>query len=389
MNLKNLKHYNEFFICAYCSFCVNYKSSAACPTFYSSHHEISTGKGKMITARNLAQGLLTPKEGLEALVEGLFACTFCGACEEVCIVDIPLTEVYTELKGIVQEYLPKGTKKVFKSLDETRNIYGMDQDDRNFWNIEVEEIYEEWENSKTDVGYFIGCVSSYYSTAARTPSAILELTKKANKIVSIFSPKEYCCGNPYILGGNLDKAKELANHNLSTIESLGIKTLITSCAGCHRVIKYEYPKLLDKELPFKVITHMEFIYELVKDGSLKFQKNDPVKVTFKDPCELGRHCGVYDIARDLINSIPGVINKELRNTRENALCCGAGGLVKINHPKMAENIANLLIDQMEEKGIELCLNACPSCLFNIDQQLKKQKSQIKAIDISELVLERV
>lgn len=342
----------------------------------------------MITARNLAQGQLKPKEGLEALAEGLFACTFCGACEEVCIADIPLTEVYTELKELIQEFLPKGTKKVFEFLDESRNIYGMDQDDRNFWNLEVEEIYEEWENSQAEVGYFIGCVSSYYSTAARTPSAILELTKRANRKLSIFSPKEYCCGNPYILGGNLAKAKTLANHNLEIIKSLGIKTLIISCAGCYRVIKNEYPKLLDIELPFKVITHMEYIYDLIQDGSLKFINNNPVNVTFKDPCELGRHCGVYDIARDLIDSIPGVKNQELVNNRENALCCGAGGLVKVNHPKMAENIANMLIKQMEEKEIELCLNACPSCLFNIDQQLKKQKSQIIAIDISELVLER-
>ncbi|MFX0086227.1 MAG: (Fe-S)-binding protein [Candidatus Hodarchaeota archaeon] len=388
MNLKNLKHYEEFYICAYCAYCVNYKSYSACPTFFTSHHEISTGRGKMITARNIAQGVLNKKEGLEALSEGLFSCTFCGACEKVCIVDIPLTEVYTELKTLVQDYLPKGTKKVLRYLDESKNIYGMDQEDRNLWNLDVEEIYEEWEKSSSDIGYFIGCVSSYFTVPGRTPAAILELTKRADAKISIFSPDEYCCGNPYLLGGQIEKAKEFAVHNIQVIEKLGIKTLITSCAGCYRVISQEYPKLLGKKLPFKVITHMEFIYRLIKEGSLKFQSKSALKVSFKDPCELGRHCGVYDIARDLINSIPGIENQELVNNRENALCCGAGGLLKVNHPEMAENIANILIKQMEEKNTEICLNACPSCLFNIDQQLKNQNSKIRAIDISELVLER-
>jgi Fe-S oxidoreductase len=343
----------------------------------------------MITARNLAQGLLNQKEGLEALTEGLFSCTFCGACEQVCLVDIPLTEVYTELKTIVQDYFTKGTKKVLRYLDESKNIYGMDQEDRNLWNLEVEEIYEEWENSPAEIGYFIGCVSSYFTVPGRTPAAIVELTKRANRTISIFSPDEYCCGNPYLLAGQIDKTEELAIHNIQVIENLGIKTLITSCAGCYRVISQEYPKLLGKKLPFKVITHMEFVYKLIQEGSLKFKSKNALKVSFKDPCELGRHCGVYDIARDLINSIPGIENQELVNNRENALCCGAGGLLKVNHPKMAENIANMLIDQMEEKSSEICLNACPSCLFNIDQQLKKQKSQKRAIDISELVLERI
>ncbi len=388
MDLKNLKYYNEFFVCAYCGYCVNYKTNAACPTFYSSHHEISTGRGKMITARNLAQGLLNKKEGLTALTEGLFSCTFCGACEQVCIVDIPLTEAYTELKSLVQDFLPKGIKKVFKSLDNSKNIYGMDQEDRNLWSIDIEEIYEEWVNTPAKIGYFIGCVASYYSTPGRTPAAVLELTKKANEKISIFSPKEHCCGNPYLLGGRNDKAKDLARYNIEVIKNLGIETLITSCAGCYRVISREYPKLLEKELPFKVITHMEYIYSLIKDNKISIKSENPVKVSFKDPCELGRHCGVYDIARDLINSIPNVENYELANNREKALCCGAGGLLKINHPRMAEDIANILIAQMEEKEIELCLNACPTCLFNIDQQLKKKKSQIKSIDIVELVLER-
>ncbi|MHA2226329.1 MAG: (Fe-S)-binding protein [Candidatus Hodarchaeales archaeon] len=383
MNLKNLTHYNEFFICAYCAYCVN--NNAACPTFLSVHHEIVTGRGKMITARNLAQGLLKEKEGLDALAEGLFQCTFCGACEQECLVDIPLTEVYTELKGLIQDRLPEGTEKLFQNLDQTHNFYGLDQEDRNFWNYDVEEIYDEWVNKPAEIGYFIGCVASYSGRASGAPVAILNLVHHAKERIAIFSPEEYCCGNPYLLGGNLEKARKFAKHNMNVIENLGIKTLLVSCAGCYRVISQEYPKLLGKELSFKVITHMEYILNLIKDRKLKLLSLTNIKVSFKDPCELGRHCGVYDIARELIGSLPGVDNVELANFRENALCCGAGGLVKANYPKIAEDVALKLIEQMKEKGTELCLNACPSCLLNIDQYLQKHRSSTLAIDIAQLV----
>jgi heterodisulfide reductase subunit D len=386
VNLKSLKHYEEFFICAYCAYCVD--NNAACPTFLSTHHEISTGRGKITTARNLAQGYLSDDEGLDALTEGLFQCTFCGACEQECIVNIPLTEVYSELKTMIQDRLPKMTLQLFRNLTKSQNIYGMDQEDRNFWNIDVEEIYNEWVNQPAEIGYFIGCVGSFADSASEAPVTILKLTKQANERITIFSPTEYCCGSPYLLGGNIEKAKEFALHNVIEIEKLGIKNLIVSCAGCYRVFSKEYPKLLDKELPFKVITHMEFILELIKAEKLKFLNDSPVKVSFKDPCELGRHCDVYDVARDLINALPGVENRELTNNRQDALCCGAGGLLKVNHIKIAGEITQRLIKQMEEKGTELCLNACPSCLIQIDQHLKRQRSPIKSIDIVQLVLDR-
>lgn len=383
VNLKNLNYYDEFFTCAYCAYCVN--NNAACPTFLSVRHEITTGRGKMMTARHLAQGVLDKKEGLDALTEGLFQCTFCGACEQECIVDIPLTEVYTELKGLIQDRLPKETKRMFQNLGKTNNFLGMDQEDRNFWNFDVEEIYDEWVNQPAEVGYFVGCVASYMGRAAGAPVSILKLAKTANERISVFSPTEYCCGNPYLLGGNLEKARDLAKHNVNEIEKLEIKTLIVSCAGCYRVYSQEYPKLLGKELSFKVITHMEFLLGLIKENKLKLLSLTQIKVSYKDPCELGRHCGVYNIARELIDSLPGIENLELPNSHENALCCGAGGLVKANYPTIAKDIALDLIQQMEEEGTELCLNACPSCQTNIDQFLREQGSSILAIDISQLI----
>jgi len=386
VNLSTLNSYDEFFICAFCGYCVN--NEAACPTFLSQRHEITTARGKLITARNLAQGYLKDKEGLSALTEGLFQCTFCAACEEQCLLDIPLTEVFTELKTLVQDLLPDRAQRTLKDLSQTHNIYGFDQEDRNLWSIDVEEIYEEWVNTPSETGYFIGCVGSYSSKASSAPVSILKLSKLANNPISIFSPTEYCCGNPFLLAGAIEKAKTLATHNVKEIEKLGVKNLIISCAGCYRVFTKVYPELLGKKLPFKVKTHMEYVIELIKSKKLKLVNNKPVKITYKDPCELARHCDVYTVARDLIELLPGVENREMLNNGKEALCCGAGGLVLGNYPSLAEDIAKRLIRQMEDVEAELCLNACPSCQLNISNTLRKLKSPIKAIDITDLVLDR-
>ncbi len=386
MNLKSLQYYNELFICAYCAYCVD--NQASCPTYHSVLHEIVTGRGKIITARNLAQGLINSEEGLNALRDGLFQCTFCGACEENCIVDIPLTKVYSELKTLIQDRLPKSTHKLFENLKKEHNIYGLDQEDRESWSFEIEDQYSKWVNLHHDTGFFLGCVYSYSGRAGRGPVAVLKLAEMANEKISIFSPTEYCCGNPYLLGGQKAKAKEFADHNISEIQRLGIKNLIISCAGCYRVFTEEYPELIGKDLPFKVISHMEYLYKLIEEKKLSLPNKSHLKVTYKDPCELGRHCGVYDIARDLLSNLPGVENREMTNHKEQALCCGSGGLIKTNHPTIANEIAVRLISQMEDQNVDLCVNACPSCLLNIDENLKIEGSKIESIDIAELVLNR-
>ncbi len=386
VNLKSLHYYDELFICAYCAYCVN--NEASCPTYHSVLHEIVTGRGKIITARNLSQGLINHEEGLDALRDGLFLCTFCGACQENCIVDIPLTKVYSELKTLVQDRLPKTTKRVFENLEKEHNLYGLDQVDRDSWSYEIEDQYNEWVNLQHETGFFLGCVYSYSGRAGQGPVAVLKLAKEAKEKISIFSPSEYCCGNPYLLGGQKAKAKEFASHNVSEIQKLGIKNLIIACAGCYRVFTKEYPLLLEKELPFRVISHMEYLNNLIKDKKIFLMNKSPLKVTYKDPCELGRHCGVYDVARDLLSVLPGVDNQEMANHKDKALCCGSGGLIKANHPEIANEIADRLISQMKELEVDLCVNACPSCLLNIDENLKSGKSKIKSIDIAELVLNR-
>ncbi len=343
----------------------------------------------MITTRNLAEGNLKEREGLVALTRGLFQCTYCAACEQECLLDIPLMEIYSELKCVVQDFIPFQTKRMIDNLGSKHNFYGLDQEDRNLWSLEIESLYNKFVKKEAEVGYFIGCVSSYSARASGAPIALLKLVEKANESISIFSPSEYCCGNPYLLGGHPDKTLDLAKHNIREIENLGIKTLVVSCAGCFRVFTKEYPNLLGKNLPFNVITHMEYVSNLIETKKLKFSIDKPIKVSFKDPCELGRHCKEYDASRELIDLLPGVENREMENNRENALCCGAGGLVKINYPQIAEDIVKSLIAQLEEQNVDYCLNACPACQINISEYLKRFNSRIQAIDILEFVLSRI
>jgi Fe-S oxidoreductase len=133
---------------------------------------------------------------------------------------------------------------------------------------------------------------------------------------------------------------------------------------------------------------MKYLNDLLKAKKIELPNKSPLKVTYKDPCELGRHCGVYEVARDLLSNLPAIENRELTNNRDKALCCGAGGLIKVNHPEIANEIAYRLITQIVEQEVDICVNACPSCLLNIDENIKMQGLEIKTIDIAELVLDR-
>lgn len=383
-NLKRSLFQEEFFICATCSYCLN--NEAACPVFREVLHERVTGKGKMLLARYLSLGgVVKTNEALEALRDGLFECTFCGACEQECLAKIPLMEVYRDLKSVVQEILPKKTKIMFKALKDTHNIYGLDQEERIAWSYMCDELYEKGKTSKSEIGYFIGCVSSYSGRAGTLVEDFLTIIDKVNEEIQVFSSEEWCCGNPFLLGGDIESAKQLMKHNVDVIKKRGIKTLVLSCAGCYRVFKNEYPKILGEVLPFNVINHSQYLLNLIKEKNIILKSKNNEIVTFKDPCELGRHCDIYEEPRKVLEMVKGIKLVEMKETKENAMCCGAGGLVKANHPDLAKAICNKLIDQVEETNAEYCINACPSCLNNIDQFVKEKKLPIKVIDIAQYI----
>jgi heterodisulfide reductase subunit D len=199
------------------------------------------------------------------------------------------------------------------------------------------------------------------------------------------SPEEWCCGSPALRVGKRELFAEIAKHNSEAIKKAGIKRIVTSCAGCYRTLKIDYPEFVGK-LPVEIVHTSELLANLIKDGRLKLKGVISETVTYHDPCHLGRHCGVYEPPRDVLKSIQGITYVELPRNRQSAWCCGAGGGVKSGYPDFALWTAKDRLKEVEVAGAKALVSTCPFCATNFKDTIKDTTSKLKFYDLTELVL---
>jgi Fe-S oxidoreductase len=226
---------------------------------------------------------------------------------------------------------------------------------------------------KAKVGYFLGCTPAYRNqNIAKTAMSILDKLDVDYTLID-----EVCCGSPLQrIGGNAEDIKKLVDHNLDSIEELGIETLVFSCAGCYNMFKNHYPEF--RELKFKPMHITEFLAE--KDLSLK---DFPKTITYHDPCHLGRHAKVYDAPREIIKKIPKAEFKEMEFTKEQARCCGGGGGLRAGFGEISQRIASKRIE--DAKFADIILTSCPFCVNNLIFGSELCETKIEVKDIVELV----
>ena len=189
---------------------------------------------------------------------------------------------------------------------------------------------------------------------------------------------EVCCGSPMKrVGGSDSEQMQVIDHNLDQISQLGIENLVFTCAGCFKMFKLDYPELAG-ELPFKPMHLLEWLAE--KD--LKF-KPYPHKITYHDPCHLGRHAGVYDAPRKILNQIPDIDFQEMDKNKELAVCCGGGGGLRIAFPETSGEIAAERIKNAE--FAEILTTPCPFCVINLNSGKELACSDIEVKDMIELI----
>jgi len=203
----------------------------------------------------------------------------------------------------------------------------------------------------------------------------------------IVHPDEWCCGSIFFRTGVWNLARELASHNLEVLKASGAKKVVIHCAGCFRTIAKDYVELFGK-LPFEVVNAVDLIRDLLKEGKLKLEKAN-VKVTYHDPCHLGRHMGIYEAPREILKMMPGVKFVEMKRIRDASWCCGAGGGVKSGFPELAVEIAKDRIKEAEETGADYLVTACPFCIMNLQDAKEALGSKIRVLDIVELVADNL
>jgi len=379
--IKRSKMEDELFICSQCGYC-----TAVCPSFreLTARWESAGPRGKLLFMKNMFLG----KDKINrTFAENAFKCSLCGYCKEVCQVSIDLVTFWQSVRAEVfrNNLWPAPLYDLKSSLQEEHNVYNISNEDRTIWSYDVEDLVEDHLKRDAEIGYFIGCVSSFTGRLASIPESFVKILNHLSVDFTILGEEEWCCGSPYFLSGAYPLVKELAEHNIKTFEQLGIKTLITTCAGCYRAWKEEYPHL-GQELPFEVKHAVEYLADLVDMKKLKFEKVQDLKTTYHDPCELGRISGVFEAPRKILNSISEFV--ELPKIKKESRCCGAGGVLKITNPELALKVGYKKIDEiesLENLGVDTVVSACPACQLNIDEVIRERKSPLKMRDITQIV----
>ena len=378
MSLEDVKEIvHRCFRCGYCKFTQDF-TDLNCPAYKKYRRETYSTGGKMWLIYGLINNEIQWSDNLSNI---LYSCTTCGNCMENCRFDkfndflVDIIEL-ARAEAVKNGFCPDKQKVLLERTtnQECYNPYG----EPNSNNEDLKKQYEL--PDKAEWVYFIGCTSNYRQKNLR--DATLRFLKKVG--IDFTLVDEHCCTSPIIRTGQLDPVKDFMNYNVNQIIKAGATKIITSCAGCCRTLKVDYEKK-GVNVDFEVIHTSELVKKLLEEGKIKFNSEYKKKVTYHDPCHIGRHLGLYEVPREIIKQIPGVEFAEMKRNRENALCCGAGGGVKIGYPEWSIEISNERLNEAKETGASVIVSTCPFCRTNLSDANEKFHMNFEVIDLIEIL----
>lgn len=384
LNIRPKVLTDALYKCGRCSYCRGHHTQTpiTCPAYeLTDRLEVVSPKGRLQIARRLLENSIRPSKELS---QSFFLCSLCGDCKDKCIEEIDTTEVFEVIREILTEknFGIDNHSQFMGSVVKNNNPYFEPHENRFAW---LPKHLNTDNNTQPEYVYFVGCTSAYRRQSIAV--ATTEILHKA-KIEFTFID-EICCGSPLIRTGHVEVAKQLAMKNIETIAKSGVRKVITSCAGCYRTFKQDYPRILEQEPPFEVIHSAELLLELIKDNRLELSDENTIKVSYHDPCHLGRHSGVYEPPRDVLRSIPNIKFVEMSENRNNALCCGAGGGFRSGYKDLSIDLAALRVSQVKEIDAEILASSCPFCHYNLELGRDKIDKNLKVVDITELIAKRL
>ncbi|MFX0045770.1 MAG: (Fe-S)-binding protein [Candidatus Hermodarchaeota archaeon] len=384
--------------------------SHICPSVQYYNFHAYSGGGRMIMANAYHKGRL---EWTPEMLDILYQCTNCGGCEVSCkwVYDLEPNEVIHELRAIAVESgvgpMPKH-KKYIELVERYNNPYGEPRERRPAWLTEDVRVDKD-----SSTLYFVGCTAAYRREEIALSTA--RVLNAANESFSLLESDELCCGSPVYRVGDRNRAIEIMKRNLELFLEKGVRRIITSCSGCYNMLKTEYPRFVNTD--FEVIHTSQLIDGLLKEGRLKPKKEIALKVTYHDPCHLGRMSepyeayegeqfellsqvfvwdppkpprqgtnGVYDAPRNVLKQLPGVELVEMERIREYSYCCGAGAGCKSAYPDFALFASNQRVDEAEATGAQAMVSACPFCKTSLVDALETRENPMDFFDVTELVL---
>jgi Fe-S oxidoreductase len=397
--MKELEKVRRYiYNCRKCGVCVSKvtgKVPYVCPVKESTAgFDYFSSRGKTVIAQGLLEGAISPSA---ELAEAIYSCTLCGNCMTQCgsinqdtgeaLVDT--TKIVEALRADFLQNHPKWIDPAYRSiLSSTRqynNPWGLPRTAKEKWAKKMK--LKNAQKEPAPVLLFIGCTmasSQELSTRARKAAEIMSTT---NVDFAILGKDEPCCGSVQKRIGDVELAREMMEENINFFNRLGCEMIVTLCAGCANMLKNEYRETKEKLQP-KVLHIVELLSKIIQEEKIKLRGKHSLKATYHDPCHLGRHMGIYDQPRVILNALPGVDLIERYATKENTICCGAGGGMRVfESGSLAEKIGQTAIESAAQEGAEALVTACPFCEMNLAAASRRLNNQIPVYDIIDLIYE--
>lgn len=318
--------------------------------------------------------------------EDIWRCTTCGRCPQRCPRGVKQIESGVSLRRIATEngIFPtpvRPIRGISASLVAEGNPLNEARKDRANW---AEGLSVKMFTEGMEVLYFPGCYLSYDPRLKKVARATADILNRAGIDFGILGPGENCCGESIRKTGDEELFKRLARENIKTFIDNGVKKILVSSPHCYHTFKNEYPEF---KVNFEVVHISQYLSELINEGRLEFTREFGKKVTYHDPCYLGRHNGIYDEPREVLKKAPGLELIEMADLRQDSLCCGGGGgRIWMETPK-GQRFSDLRLEQAIGVGAEVLVTSCPYCITNFeDSRLNREDSDVIEIkDITEII----
>jgi len=326
----------------------------------------------------------------------LWSCTSCGACVEECPVDIEHVDHIVNMRRfqvLVESEFPAELGGTFRNLEKAGNPWGANKQDREGWIAECDfpvrvvsgELPEEVEYL-----FWVGCAGAYEERAKKTTKAVAELLHMAGVNFAVLGKRETCTGDPARRSGNEFLYQILSQENIETFKETfgnrGVKKVVVTCPHCFTTIGKDYAQ---SGYELQMLHHTQLLNTLVKEGKLKTSPHKAdQKITFHDPCYLGRHNQIYAPPRELLEA-SGCDIEEMPRNKERSFCCGGGGGRMWMEEKIGTRINLNRVDEAIDTGAKEVAVACPFCRIMVGDGMVARQSDVEVLDVAQILLRNV
>ncbi|HIQ08065.1 MAG TPA: 4Fe-4S dicluster domain-containing protein, partial [Anaerolineaceae bacterium] len=333
-----------------------------------------------------AQGAETEQPLWEYVIseEAVFSCTTCGACVEVCPVgNEPMRDIMDIRRSLVlmENTFPDQWQQAFRGMERTMNPWNVPPNERMKWaeGLEVPTIED---NPEPEVLWWVGCAAATDARVQKVARAFAKILNAAGVNYAVLGEQETCCGDSARRAGNEYLFFELASANVEMLNEINPKRIVTICPHGLHTLKNEYPQFGGH---YDVVHHSQFIEELLKDGKIQLDAEGLGKITFHDPCYLGRHNGQYEAPRFVLQQAGGEL-VEMAHSKDLSLCCGAGGAQMWKEEEGTKRINLIRYAEAQAVGAETVAVGCPFCMIMLNDASKEAGEGAPPVqDIAEIV----